>query len=265
MSDFAAAAPVSASAPSRRGSALLSRVLADGLVIAVLVGWSLTAAHLPEIVLPGPWAVAKAVVGLFTDAESLAHIGITTVRVLASVVAATILGALLAAVVYYVPVLQDIVIRRVQPFFGAMPSLGWALFGLIWFGVSDFTVVFIQTMILIPFCLINFTQGLKELDTELVEMGRSFTRSQGKIFIRLIVPLLIPYALAAIRMAYGVCWKIALVSELFGAENGIGYVMLQAQILSDATTVIATCFVIVVMFVAGDALILRPLARLAPR
>ena len=261
---------LTASTPAVRGlgghgSALLSRLFADGLVVAVIAAWWLMARQLPPIVLPGPWSVAKAVAGLFTDPESLYHIAVTTVRVIASVVAATVLGALLAGLGYYVPAAQDIVLRRVQPFLGAMPSLGWALLGLIWFGVADFTVIFIQTMILVPFCLINFTQGLRELDTELIEMGHSFTRSRPRIFVRLIVPLLLPYAIASIRLAYGVCWKIALVSELFGAETGVGYIMLQAQILSDATTVIAICLAIVIMFAAGDYFILRPLTRMVAR
>ena len=246
-------------------STLLSHLLADGLVMGVIVAWWLMARQLPPIVLPDPWTVAKALAELFTYAESLGHIGVTAMRVVVSVIAATLCGALLAGLGYYVPSLQDIVVRRIQPFLGAMPSLGWAILGLIWFGVADFTVIFIQTMILIPFCLINFTQGLRELDAELLEMGRSFTRSRLSILAKIIVPLMLPYTVASIRLAYGVCWKIALVSELFGAETGVGYIMLQAQILSDATTVIATCLVIVVMFAAGDYLVLRPLTKWVSR
>lgn len=265
MADWTAAAPPAAYRGNGRSTAIASSLLANGLVVVVLAAWWLAARQLPPIVLPDPWSVAKALFGLFTDTESLYHIGVTAVRVVASVVAATALGALLAGLGYYVPAAQDIVLQRIQPFLGAMPSLGWAILGLIWFGVADFTVIFIQTMILVPFCLINFTQGLRELDAELLEMGRSFTRVKRRVFTMLIVPLMLPYAIASIRLAYGVCWKIALVSELFGAETGIGYIMLQAQILSDATTVIATCLVIVVMFAAGDYFVLRPLSKMLAR
>ena len=265
MSKVAAPTTAGVYGGSGRGAALVSRLLADGFVMVVLVAWWLAARQLPPIVLPDPWSVAKALVGLFIGPDSIHDIAATAARVIASVVAATALGALLAGLGYYIPIAQDIVLRRIQPFLGAMPSLGWAILGLIWFGVADFTVIFIQTMILVPFCLINFTQGLRDLDAELIEMGHSFTRSKPRIFLRLIVPLLLPSAVASIRLAYGVCWKIALVSELFGAENGIGYVMLQAQILSDATTVIATCLAIVILFAAGDYFVLRPLSRILAR
>ncbi len=39
--------------------------------------------------------------------------------------------------------------------------------------------------------------------------------------------------------------------------------MLEAQILSDAATVFATCFAIVLIFIAGERLIINPLTRLA--
>lgn len=247
------------------GELVASRLLADGLIVIVLATWWMLAQRLPPIVLPDPWSVAKALAMLFYDPESLQHIAATGTRVIGSVVLATVIAAVLAGLAYYVPVLQDVVLLRIQPFLGAMPSVGWAIVGLIWFKVSDFTVVFIQVAILVPFCLINFTQGMRELDAELIEMGRSFTRSRRLVLTKLIVPLLLPYAVASLRIAYGVCWKIALVSELFGADTGLGYVMLQAQMLSDVTTVIATCLAIVLLFGAGDYFVLRPLSRLAAR
>jgi NitT/TauT family transport system permease protein len=52
------------------------------------------------------------------------------------------------------------------------------------------------------------------------------------------------------------------VAELFGVSSGLGYLMLKAEIVSDAATVYATCFAIVVLFLAGEKLVLDPLSRL---
>jgi NitT/TauT family transport system permease protein/sulfonate transport system permease protein len=122
-------------------------------------------------------------------------------------------------------------------------------------------VIFVEVAILIPFCLINIAEGLRNIDRELMEMGRSFTRRRGRILWRLTLPLLVPYGLSATRIAYGIAWKIALVAELLGAPSGIGYVMLKAQIAADSTTFLATCFAIVLLFVAGERLVIVPLER----
>ena len=64
-------------------------------------------------------------------------------------------------------------------------------------------------------------------------------------------------------MSYGVSWKIALISELFGAQSGLGYLMLQAHAVGDVTTVVATCIAIVILFTIGEACIINPIARTA--
>jgi NitT/TauT family transport system permease protein len=67
--------------------------------------------------------------------------------------------------------------------------------------------------------------------------------------------------MSSVRIAYGVGWKIALVAELFGADSGLGYLMLRAEVMSDTAMVFATCFAIVIIFAAGEKLIIDPLAR----
>ena len=81
------------------------------------------------------------------------------------------------------------------------------------------------------------------------------------MFFLVTIPLLMPYIVAALRIAYGVGWKIALVAELFGTESGLGFLMLRAQTLSDAATVFAACFAVVILFIAGEKLVIDPLAR----
>ena len=92
-------------------------------------------------------------------------------------------------------------------------------------------------------------------------MARSFTRRPVRVLTKVTLPLLAPYFVSALRIAYGVGWKIALVAELFGTESGLGYLLQQAQTVADATTVFATCLAIVVIFFAGEKLVIDPLSR----
>jgi NitT/TauT family transport system permease protein/sulfonate transport system permease protein len=241
---------------------LPARLLADGAVVAVILVWWLASRSLPAFVLPSPWDTLAALGRYFVDPELMADMGATAARVVISVAAATLIGILLAIIPYYVPVARDIVRSRILPVLNAMPSLGWAILAVIWFGVSEVSVIFAQTAILVPFCFINVSQGIDEIDTELLEMARSYTRKRTLIFCRVIIPAVAPYVVAAARLAYGVSWKVALIAELFGSETGLGYVMYQAQVISDPAIVIATCVLIVILFVAGDALVLKPLYRL---
>jgi len=243
------------------GRRVLSRVLADGLVVAVVLGWWAMAKTLPASVLPTPFEVAEQVWLLLTDKVYLGHTAASIVRVLLSVLLALAIGTVLALLPAGLPWASDIVHRRIQPFLNSFPSIGWAILAVIWFRVSDFTAIFVQVAILIPFCLINISAGLKELDREAIEMARSFTRSRIKVFFKITLPLLLPYLVGALRIAYGVAWKIAIVSELFGTGTGIGYLMGEAQQSAKPALLYACCFAIVLIFFAGEKLVLDPLSR----
>ena len=245
-----------------RAFRLAQRLIGEGTVVLVVLGWWALSTRFPDYVLPSPVAVGARLAALFTDPAFIGETALSAVRVVGSVVIATATGTALALAARLVPVAEWVVERRIQPLLNSFPSVGWAILAVIWFDVSNFSVMFVQVMILTPFCLINVAEGLRALDTELIEMARSFTRSRPRTLRRVVLPLLAPYVMAAVRIAYGVGWKIALVAELFGADSGLGYLMLQAQITADAAMVFATCLAIVVIFFAGEKLIIDPLSRL---
>jgi len=242
--------------------------LADNLLGWILVagavfGWWAISQTISDLVMPGPIAVGKTLAELFFDPIFLDDILISTIRVIGSVIISVLLGMVLALLPRNYPITEIIIQERIKPFLNSFPSVGWAILAVIWFGSSNFSVMFVQVAILTPFCLVNLTEGLKDLNQEVIEMGNSFSRNKYKIFFKITLPLLLPYIIAAIRIAYGVCWKIALVSELFGAEDGIGVIMLRAQTTANASMVFASCFAIVIIFMLGEKLIINPLAKLA--
>ncbi len=241
--------------------ALSHRLIGEGLVVLALLGWWLMARRLPEFILPDPLSVARRLVDLFVTPDFLQHTFASTWRVVVSVIAALAIGGGLAFLADRLPVLEAAINERIKPVLNSFPSIGWAILAAIWFPPGDFGVIFVEVAILIPFCLINIGEGLRAIDRELLEMGHSFTRSRARILWRLTLPLLIPYVLSALRIAYGIAWKIALVSELLGAPSGLGYLMLRAQTAADSPTFLATCFAIVVIFVAGERLVIVPLER----
>ena len=242
-------------------SAVVERLIGEGVVVLALLAWWALARGLPEFILPGPLPVARRLIELFVTPEILWHMFTSTWRVLVSIASALLIGGGLAFLAHEVPWLDIVVDERIKPVLNSFPSIGWAILAAIWFNPGDFGVIFVEVAILIPFCLVNLAEGLRNIDGELMEMGQSFTRHRARILWRLTLPLLVPYGLSATRIAYGIAWKIALVAELLGAPSGLGYLMLRAQTAADSATFLAICFAIVLIFVAGERLVIVPLER----
>jgi NitT/TauT family transport system permease protein/sulfonate transport system permease protein len=215
----------------------------------ILFLWYYESLHQPEFILPSPIKVAIRTTELFgLDRQLASNTWDSVQRVLMSVVIAMLLGAFLVIVAKYVPIFQGFVVGRVMTFFNAAPALGWAIVGVYWFHVSDIGVIFVEVAILLPFSMINLWEGLKNLDEELVEMASSFSRNRIKTLFAVVLPMLLPYLFAALRVSYGTAWKVALFAELFGAPSGLGYLLNIARESFDSVTVFA-CFVTLIILV----------------
>lgn len=211
--------------------------------------------------LPSPGRVAAALLRFVQEPALLGHAAISLLRVVLAVAVAMALALVAASLVRRFPLLEPVVERRILTFLNAFPSVGWAILGVIWFQISAGTVLFMQVMIVLPFCLINTLAGFRQLDAEMEELGHSLTRSGPRRFRLLTLPLIAPFVIAGLRVAYGICWKIALVAELFGASSGLGYLLMRAQAVADASMVFACCLVIVLIYLVTDWIVLRPLVR----
>jgi NitT/TauT family transport system permease protein len=241
---------------------LIDHALGDGFLVVGLIAWWAYAHTVPNYIFPSPADVGRTLLEFVSSFSMLVHVFATLIRVIVAVLIATVLGGALALVAYYMPITHEIVHARIKPLLLSFPSIGWALIALVWFNISNTAVIFVEVAVLVPFCLVNVSEGLRDMDRELLEMANSFTRTKPKIFIRIIWPLLYPFVIAATRMAYGVGLKIALVAEVFEATNGLGYLMYQGEQTANTPMVFATCIAIVILYVVGDRFVFDPLSHL---
>ena len=236
------------------------RLIADGLPVLILILWYYESLHQPEFILPSPFKVAIRT-GQLLGFDSLlaANTWDSILRVLSSLVIALLLGAFLVILAKYLPIFEGFVVDRFMPFFNAAPALGWAVVGVYWFHVSDIGVVFVEVAILLPFSMINLWEGLKNLDEELVEMASSFSRNRVKTLVAIVLPMLLPYVFAAVRVSYGTAWKVALFAELFGAPSGLGYLLNIARENFDSVTVFACFLTLIILVYVVQYAVFKPL------
>lgn len=245
---------------SRRRRGWLSLTLANGVPLLLLLAWQLAAPHQPEYLLPPPLDVMKEVKEFFVG-DLATHTLTSLVRITIAMVLAMLIGGALILLTQVFTPLDTLIGGRLLPLLNAVPGVGWAILGVIWLGVSDSAVVFVVTLILLPFTMVTLREGLKAIDPDLREMGRSFTRSRLAVLRRIELPLLLPYVLAATRLSFSVGWKVAIIAEFFGAERGLGLVMNQARQNFQTATVFASIFTVVIIVYVVESWILDPLSN----
>lgn len=240
----------------------LEQLTAELAIAGFLIAWYFAARGTPEYILPSPIDVGRLTGRLLFDPELARHTYGSFLRIVIAVGLALGLGLALALLPRVAPFTRTLVMGRVLPFLNAFPTLGWAMAALFWFGIGTNTVIFVEVAILLPFCLINISTGLNNMDGEILEMGRSFTRNPWRLLRLVVLPMLVPYLMAATRISFGVGWKIALVAELFGTTtSGLGYLLSITKTRFDTPLLFAIIATIIVIAVAVDRLVLAPLER----
>ena len=238
-----------------------ARLAAHLFTGAVLLAWYLSSFFVPEYQLPGPVLVAERVWQFFNDWHDVQQMLASFGHIIAAVAISFVIGSALAMVAHFLPTTETLVHGRLSPFLNSFSGVAWIFLAVIWFSVGPFSVVFVISMVLIPFAVINMREGLISLDRELIEMSRSFTRQRGKQFRKIILPSLYPFIFATIRISFGVAWKVGLTAEFFAGGQGMGYMLSLAQNDFDNPLIFTVILIIVAFVYSFDRLVFAPIQR----
>jgi len=246
---------VTAPGASGRLSVVLQRCALALLLLAV---WWLASRATPVYVLPTPWRVFERVVQLSATGDLPYNLLVTLLRVLAGFALAVILGVpgglLLgssrALGTFFEPIL---------PVLNTVSSAIWAIFAVIWFGLSPATPIFVVLMTAFPLIVTNVWQGTQAVNADYVELAQALRLSRAKTLVKIYLPSIMPYFFSGARLAFGFGWRVSLVAETLGASSGVGYRLRQASDLIQTDQVFAWTIVQIAMMLVIEIGMLQPL------
>ena len=112
--------------------------------------------------------------------------------------------------------------------FNATPRLVFLPLLMLWFGLglwSKVAIVFLGA--LFPL-LINTYEGVRHADRLLINVVRAFGANEWDIARLVVVPNALPFIIVGLRLAIGRAVLGVVVAEFFGAQDGLGVVMVRA-------------------------------------
>lgn len=230
------------------------------LLAVFLVIWWLASQRMPSFVLPGPLKTWQALESLWRGDSLLHDIGITFSRVLSGFLLATVVGTVFGLALGASRLLAQF-FEPLLAVFNTVSSAIWAIFAIIWFGISGATTIFVVFMTAMPLILTNVWQGAQTVDAQYVELARSFRMSRRQTLFKIYLPTILPYFFSGARLAFGFGWRVSLVAETLGASDGIGYRLRQAGDLVQTDQVFAWTLMLVAMMLLLEGGLLKPLER----
>jgi ABC-type nitrate/sulfonate/bicarbonate transport system permease component len=120
-----------------------------------------------------------------------------------------------------------------DPFISALyaaPSVAFLPLIMIWLGIGlGSKIALIVLAALFPI-LINSRDAVKTTPQNLLEAARSFEASQWQIFRTIVLPSAVPFILTGLRLGAGRALIGVFVAEMFIAQAGVGYMIVQAGV-----------------------------------
>lgn len=230
------------------------------LLITLLLIWQIASIGAPAFILPSPMRVWKVWTGLVGTPAFWADFGITFWRIAVGFAFAAVIGSVLGIMLgaskffgdFFEPVL--VVINTVS-------SSIWAIFALIWFGLSNWSTIFVVFMTAMPLILTNVWQGTRTVNIDFVELAKTFRMTKFQVLTKIYVPTILPLFFAGARLAFGFGARVSIVAETLGASSGIGYRLRQAADLVQTDQVFAWTLTLVALMIFIESLVLKPLER----
>ncbi|MEG3765408.1 ABC transporter permease [Alteromonas sp. 14N.309.X.WAT.G.H12] len=162
--------------------------------------------------------------------------------------------------------------RRIDEWFDGLltlllnvPALVTIILCFMWFGLNEKSALLAVIINKLPNVTVTLREGARAIDTKLLDVARVYHLSPIRTFLKVYLPQLAPYLLAAARSGLALVWKIVLVVELIGCSSGVGFQLSSYFQLFDVTAILAYTLAFVAIVYAIESLILRPIERYVSR
>jgi sulfonate transport system permease protein len=110
-----------------------------------------------------------------------------------------------------------------------IPHLALIPLVILWFGIDETAKIFLVALGVFFPIYINTQHGIRSVDPQLIEMGRTYGMTSTELFWRVLLPGALPSIFVGVRFGLGIMWLTLIVAETIAASSGIGYMAMQAR------------------------------------
>ncbi|SEF62912.1 NitT/TauT family transport system permease protein [Thermomonospora echinospora] len=197
------------------------------LAACLAAWWAVSAARLVEpYLVPSPGTTLQVV----RDRAGylLEHSWVTTYETLLGFAIAVVLGVLSAVLMVHSAELEK-TLYPVLLFAQVIPKIAIAPLFVVWLGFGITPKIVVAVLIAFFPVVISMVTGLKSIDPEMLELSATMGAGPWRTFAKIRFPASLPHLFAGLKVAVTLAVTGAVVGEFVGANEGLGYVILQAN------------------------------------
>lgn len=230
--------------------------LAFWLAVWQLAAWAVG----KDLLLPGPWTVARTLAALVVTAKFWQTTALTLLRIFAGMLAGAALGTVLA-VLTCASVWCDRLLSPLVKVIRATPVASFILLVLLWVSTGRVPGV-ISALMVLPVLWGNVAKGIRQTDPQLLELARAYRFGRGKTFQLIYFPAVAPYFTAGVETGLGLAWKAGVAAEvLCRPKLAIGTQVFFSRTYMETADLFAWTLVVILLSFLVESVLVRLLRK----
>lgn len=215
------------------------------VVGVILIGlWEVLSGRLfNEFWVSKPSAILTRIYEMAVSGDLWFHVGFTLQEALTGLVIGMVIGTLFGILL----ALSGKLDKWLSPYIMALyslPRVALAPLFVVWFGIGMTSKIIMVVAMVVFVAFYNAYEGIKNMDHDLLDMMKTLKASKLKILTWVILPSITVWILNSLRLNIGMALIGAVIAELVGSNQGLGYYITYASSLLDTTGVFAGLFLI---------------------
>jgi len=217
-----------------------------GLAVALVVVWEfgVKLGNIPAYLLPPPTAIFESLVNDW----KVIYLNVypTLIAIMGGFVLSVVIGIPLATVIVFSRFAE----RMLYPPMiasQAIPKVAIAPLFVVWMGFGVMPKIWIAFLIAFFPVVIDTVVGLRSVQPEMLQLGRSMGGGTLRVFLKLRLPNALPNIFAGLKVAIALAVVGAITGEFVGSQSGLGYLLTSASGQMDTALVFAVLVVISVI------------------
>lgn len=193
-----------------------------------------------------PSRMWKNLVKLYMEGSLFKHIGITCIETILGFLISTILGTLIAVLLW----LSDFVSEVLDPYLvvlNALPKIALAPIIIFWVGNGMSAIIMVAVLISIVVTILNVLNAFKEVDRDKIRLLKTFGASKFQILMHLVMPASIPALISTLKINVGLSWVGVIMGEFLVAKEGLGFLIIFGGQISQLDTVMLSIIILSIL------------------
>lgn len=222
-------------------------ILPVAFMLAILVIWECISQFtdaFPDYILPAPTAILER---MYNEPALLwAATEVTLVEVVVGFAAGALIGLALALPIAYSATVRATLYPLIVAS-QAVPKIAIGPLLVLWLGLGMLPKLAIVALMVFFPVVITAAEGFSSVDRNLLDLMRSVNASQWQIFRRVRFPHALPQIFSGLKIGITLAVVGAVVGEWIGSDDGLGYLLLQANTQLDTTLLFSSLTLLVVL------------------